>query len=335
MKSVSLCHAVADRPFAEELAAFLEVNFPFRVSLQDAVIGDGCDVLDATERALSAEVAIVVLSPASVPAQLDLERWKDVFIDQPKQIMTHLGFVLRGDCPFPKLLRRERFFDATGNRLAAMRDIKRWLLRPNESRATRTVEAEEIRRAIADRPAVLVDVDAVVASRFADQCEREFEEVYRLDCRGLGRAGVIGEIASAAGPLGDESRRVLFVMSGVAPQDRDAVPVTGRASAIFVDFGVVEGAIPNPASDAWRLFQGAPTLADGWNAVKLLKEASRFEEAVDVLSSMREIAAGDSFTLGRVEREMFWVRADLDFAAAGPVAPLDSGAVGQLSFVFV
>jgi hypothetical protein len=321
MKSVSLCHAAADRPFARELAAYIERNLPLSVSCDDALVGPDLDILDATERALSAEVALVLLSPASMPKQPDRDRWMNVFLEQPKELMTPLGFVLVSDCRFPQLLRRERFFDASSDRLAALREVKRWLLRPNEyggSVAPPSPDLDELRCALADRPGI-AEVDSATATRFARQCALDYEAVYRLDCRGLSAAGVQAEM-EAVGPQ-DPDRRVLFVLAGAEPN-----PSTSRASIIFTP--ELDWAMPNPVSDALRAFQRERTLEAGWRAVKLLNETRRLPEALEVLDSMLGIA--DVLSIVRIEREQYWIRADVD----QDIRPLDPIAGGQLSFGF-
>jgi hypothetical protein len=321
MKSVSLCHAAADRPFARELAAYIEQNLPLVVSCDDALVGPDLDILDATERALSAEVAMVLISPASMPKQPERDRWMNVFIEQPKELLTHLGFVLVSDCRFPQLLRRERFFDASSDALTAFREVKRWLLRPNEyggSVAPPSSDLDELRRTLTDRPGI-ADVDSATATRFAKQCALDFEAVYRLDCRGLSAAGVQAEMEAVAEP--DQDRRVLFVLAGAEPNSK-----TTRASIIFTP--ELDWAMPNPVSDALRAFQTERTLEAGWRAVKLLNEARRLVEALELLDSMFAIA--DVLSIARIEREQYWIRADLDL----DVRHLDTISGGQLAFDF-
>src|SRR5207248_3338232 len=134
---------------------------------------------------LSAEVALVLLSPLSVPKVWNRKIWQSVFFERPKEFQTLLGFVLVSDCAFPGLLRRERFFDASRDELSAAREIKRWLLRPR-GRISPAVEIApelaELRRAVADRPGAAVGIDVGIAVQFARECAADFEAVYRFDC---------------------------------------------------------------------------------------------------------------------------------------------------------
>jgi hypothetical protein len=130
MDSVVLCFAAGDEAFARCLADFLEVNLPLVASCRDAVVGPDLDLLEAAERALSAEVALILLSPLSVPRVWNRKTWEPVFLEKPKEFQTQLGFVLLSECKFPEVFRRTHFFDASGDALSAARQIKRWLLRP-------------------------------------------------------------------------------------------------------------------------------------------------------------------------------------------------------------
>jgi hypothetical protein len=323
MQSASICHAEADQPFARRLADFLEVNFSFAVSYEDAAE----DIIHATGRAISADLALVLLSPASVPKPLPLGTWEDAFLEQPKELMTPLGFVLLGDCPFPKLLRRERFFDASRGELRAFRDIKRWLLRPNEitgSKPEVSPDLEDLRRSLVDRPGIALDVRPDLSERFAVECGDEFEAVYRLDCSCLSHDGVLAEIGLT------QPGRVLLVLGGV----HDVLPEMARASVIFTS--AVEGAIPNAASDAVRNFAREASFSAGWPAVALLKQQARLVEALEILDAMAQTArdSGDDQALTRVEREQYWLRDDLGYDAPAIALRLDPAIGGQLSFAF-
>jgi hypothetical protein len=241
--------------------------------------------------------------------------------------MTPIGFVLLGDCPFPKLLRRERFFDASRDELRAFRDIKRWLLRPNEivgSKPEVSPDLEELRRNLADRPGIAVDVPPDLCERFAAECGGEFEAVYRLDCSGLSRDGVLAEINLA------QPGRVLLVLGGAGY----VVPEMGRASVSFTS--AVENAIPNAASDAVRNFARDNSFPAGWAAVALLKQQLRLVEALEILDAMAQLArdSGDDQALTRVEREQYWIRDDLGHDAPVIALRLDPAIGGQLSFGF-
>ena len=361
MNSIALCYASGDRDFAGYLADFLELNLPVAVSRNDAIIGPDRDLMEATEQALSADAALVLLSPFSIPRILERKTWESAFLTKPKELHTLIGFVLVSECSFPQLLRRGRFFDATGDSLRAAREIKRWLLRPGETVSAGGLavpELEEVRRAVADRPGNAVDVTPELALRFADECAEDFEAVYRIDCRARSRAGILGEIASATGlRLSGKTEqnqallrqwcaehRILFVLAGVGAENRDFVTPGGRASVISTAplSGSLQGAAPSRAGDAVGKFEARlkedkeGAIALGWRALNLLKEQARLEEVMEVLNAMQHAASGQSDmpALSRIEREQYWIRHDLDYDGPAPGLAPDPAATWQMSLPF-
>src|SRR4051812_13788353 len=119
MKSLILCSAPEDEILARRLADFIEINLPFMVSREECMVGPRLDLMEAAERALSADAALVLLSPSSVPKVWDRSVWESALIDGPKQFQTRFGIVLLSDCKFPAVLRRQHFFDASTDALAA------------------------------------------------------------------------------------------------------------------------------------------------------------------------------------------------------------------------
>lgn len=361
MDSVILCYASEDEQFARNLAAFLEQNLAIVISCSEAVVRPGLDLIDATERALSAEAALVLLSPRSVPKVWDRKRWEPVLVDKPREFQTHLGFVLLENCRFPEILRRGRFFDASSDSLAAAREIKRWLLRPMmpiRIQAPPEEELEEIRKAAADRPGLLTDVSLDRALKLASRCAEDFESVYRLDLRNRSRAGMVGDLRHAAGSpcsgrtsdddsAWDEwctSHRALFVLAGVKAEDCESIAPGGRVSVIFTSVDdILPGSVQSPAAEAVRLFSEAlltdsrTAIGFGWAAVKLLKNQSRLEEVSEVLESMSRIAKvdGDTNALQQIEREQYWTRVyQGDESASLFESPDFAGAEQQMRFDF-
>jgi TIR domain len=331
--SIVLCYAREDEVFARHLAGFLEINLTVAVSRDEGLVGPNIDLLEATERALSADAALVLLSPSSVPKVWNRRIWEPLFFSKPKEFQTLLGFVLLSDCTFPDLLRRGRFFDASSDGSQALRELKRWLLWPHVtvSPVPQAVpELEGIRQAVVDRPGTAAGLAPEFALRFATEFKQDFEAVYRFDCHRRSRAGIMGDIGSTLGlqmsgtleenrsNLGAWSahHRVLFVLADVNPEDRDFVNPGGRASMIFTGPapGGLPGALPCGAADAVRKFEQIVDvdvetgLRLGWIAVNLLKAQERFTEASEVLDAMAQAARdlGDTSNLLRIEREQFW-----------------------------
>jgi hypothetical protein len=335
MGCIVLCYAVGDEVPARQLADFLESNLAVTVSRHEGVIGPNLDLMEATERALSAEVALVLLSPLSIPKVWNRAVWEPLFLERPKEFQTLLGFVLLGECKFPALLRREHFFDASRDIVATAREIKRWLLRPHEAVAPVrriTPEAAEIRRTVADQPGTALEIAPALALEFATDLAEDFEAVYLFNCRGRSRAGILGDIGSALGlhmpGRVEQSRatlsewcirhRVLFVLAGVRAEDREVVIPGGLASVIFTESaaGTLPGSIPSGAGDATRKFEDTlredieAGLRLGWIAVGLLKAQDRLAEAYEVLERMA-LSAPDAIAYTRIEREQFWIGSDL------------------------
>lgn len=333
MDSIILCHDPRDGAFVERLARFIESNLPMAVSCSESVVGPDLDLVEAAERALSAEAALVVLSPHSVPKTWNRATWEPVFFEKPKEFQTHLGFVLASDCRFPALLRRDRFFDASSDPLRAMREIKRWLLRPTAppaSLASVESDVEELRHSVGDRPSAAFDIDPALAIRFANECEDDFEAVYRLDCSGRSRNGIVGDIRAALGlpfcgridedlaTLKEWStrHRVLFLLAGIQPEDRELATPGGRCSTVFTAPGELPGARPSATAEAALKFNATlggsadGRLRSGWNAVNLLNAQGRCDEALELLEAMASIAQGlgDRSALSRIEREQYWTR---------------------------
>lgn len=337
MDSIILCHDPRDDAFAHRLAGFLEMNLPMAVSCSEGVIAPDLDLIEATERALSAEAALVLLSPNSVPKTWNRATWEPVFFEKPKEFQTLLGFVLVSDCRFPALLRRERFFDASDDPLRAMREIKRWLLRPTEpalGRAPVDSAIEELRRNVADRPGATFDIDPALAVRFAEECEYDFEAVWRFDCRDRGRKGIVGDIRAAlglafAGRIEDDiaslkewcaGHRCLFLLAGVKSEDREFAALGGRCSAIFTPpTEELPGTVPSATADAARKFEKFEAtpgesvegrLRLGWTAANLLKAQGRCDEVLEILDAMAALtrSLGDRSALLRIEREQYWTQ---------------------------
>jgi hypothetical protein len=338
MPSLVLCYAAQDEPFAQELGRFLEVNLPIAISYTEGVVKPDLDLIEATERALSADVALVLLSPDSVPKTWRREIWEPLFFAKPLEFGALLGFVLVRPCRFPDLLRRRYFFDASVDPLAAMRDLKRWLVRPQpsvlRSEPERSAELDELRLCVADQPGEVGDVASDLAYKFAREYGADFEAVYSLDCYGRSRAGIVGEVGSAMGlrlpgtldknvhDLREYCRhhRVLFVLAGVSPEARDVTTFGGRASVILTDRDVSRETNPHVS------------LRPGWATIAELKSAERFAEVVELLEIMARTAreSGDFPALSRIEREQFWMQ---DYAEGNVSAPPHS-ATDAVQLVF-
>jgi hypothetical protein len=340
MKSVSICHAPEDGERAGELARFLGVNFGFEVSLDDAEIAPDRDILASAERALSASIAIVMLSPASVPAPLPRGGWETVFIKAPAEYETPIAFVLLDECPFPDLLRRQRFFDLSRDWLAGARTLKRWVMSlerqtpapPHQIHAPQ-VEGEALASLwplIVDQPGAAADIDFIVAEALAHEARDDFEAMFRVCCAGRPLAVILGELGRAAGlklpgPVEENRRGVAWhcaahrylIIFESAPEDlREALQFGGRTSIIHaqsrdlpalspvadVSIANIAGAIDYALALMTRDPEAGGRL--GARIAFVLSEYDRYAEADLVLDAMEK--AG-SFRAEWVQRERAWI----------------------------
>jgi hypothetical protein len=356
MPSLILCYAPQDEPFARDLGRYLEVNLPIGISYTEGVVKPDCELVEATERALSADVALVLLSPDSVPKTWRRETWEPVFFSKPLDFGTLLGFILVRPCRFPDLLRRRYFFDASQEPLAALRELKRWLLQPQASilrpAAEPSAELNELRLRIGDQPGV-TGGDPDLAYRFATECSTDFEAVYLLDCQDRSRAGVVGDLGSAIGlrlpgtvakntrDLNEycRDRRILFVLASMSQETQSLASFGGRTSVIFTDLAAFP-ANPRSIGNSVRHFHelrktdSGSALRCGWAIITELKSADRFAEVIELLEIMAQAArdSNDFPSLSRIEREQFWMQ---DYAEGNISAPPHSATDAvQLAFGF-
>jgi hypothetical protein len=370
MPSLVLCYAAGDEAAARELARFLEANVDYQVSLDECRVRSDFDLIDAAERALSADAALVLLSPASVPKVWKRERWEPVFFGNAEEFATPLGFALLAECKFPELLRRRAFFDLSKDLRQGLREVKRWLMKGDVA-AARTAAFPELRAAIGDWPGVAVEVAPDIARGFAAACAGDFESVHRIACHGRSAAGILGDIGQAIGarlPGNVEQNRAalvsdcaahrrLFVLEWLAPAHRDMVNFGGRSSTILTaDVGEPErvsqeaigGAFLVSARDeaecapligaatlwTYDLFQSDfdNGLRLGWALLTVLKSAGRFAESVEVLASMEQAARArnDDMALFKIEWEQSWTCEDSD-AWGVRILPTAGEEVTQLS----
>lgn len=357
MPSLVLCYAPQDEPFARDLGRYLEVNLPIAISYTEGVVKPDFDLIEATERALSADVALVLLSPDSVPKTWRREIWEPVFFAKPLEFDALLGFVLVRPCRFPDLLRRRYFFDASQDALGAMRDLKRWLVRPQplipRPTAHPSAELNDLRLRIADQPGIIDGVDPELAFKFAGDCGADFEAVYSFDCRERSAAGIVGDLGSVMGlrlsgtlernvrDLREHcrDRRVLLLLAGIGPEAREVAALGGRTSTILTDRAAFPSD-PHSIGCSVRQFHGLretnPTAAlrSGWAIVAELKSTERFAEIVELLEHMAQTArdSGDLPGVSRIEREQFWMQ---DYAEGNVSAPPHSATDAvQLAFGF-
>ncbi len=261
MQSLVICSSVVDKPVAIKIRRYIEWNCPSIAVHDDALVPCGSELLEMLGRALSADVVLLLLSPDAVPGVWSRQEWEPVLLEQPRELDTALAFLLMRPCRFPEMLRKQRFFDLSGDWRAGIRKLRHWLLDQNPLKqersdllpprpATAGVSGEllfDLERRIVDQPGTVCDVHRDTALAFAHAYSRDFEDTFWLDCAGRSRAGVIGDTAHAlgiklTGSIAQNSislrefcagPRCLFVFDQLAVEDRDLVKLEGRASVIF------------------------------------------------------------------------------------------------------
>jgi len=340
-QSAIICHAREDAALAGEIAAYLEANCALTVSREEVSSQERPDLIDAVEIGLSADIALVALSPASVPSFWKRERWEPVFLRQPGALGTRLACLLLRECRFPELFRRGNFFDLSGDPLAGMRALKRWVYGANQPVTGGSFEA--LRRRIADRPAIETGLGAEEALAFAEECGEDFEGVFRIDCAGRTGAGILGDIGHALGLRLPDSvernretlaafcanRRCLFLFDHLAEEDREFLDLGGKASIVFTRCEVMPAR--RSLDELVRLFASWPRNPDdclralgdahswlrdgasmqlGYAALALLKNFDRLAEACGILDVMVDIAraSGDLLTAHRIVWEQSTIR---------------------------
>jgi hypothetical protein len=271
------CFAREDCQVARDLAEFLERGASVQIFLEDGEIGPGETLVSKAADGLQAAVILLILSPDSAPSLGARRYWEPVLLDQPRREGVKVAMVLARSCEFPALLRRDAFFDLTTDRLAAFREIKRWLValepgsRQFEFEPARQscvdgcdAEMEKLRQSIADAPGTAILTGAgktTLALEFARQSKRDFEGLVWLTCTEQTLASLAGDMASQLGmslegdveenliQLGKfcSQRRLLIVLDDASGEAaRLAAP--GRSSTLVVK----RGAGPRPATGGSR-----------------------------------------------------------------------------------
>ncbi len=295
IKSAVLCYAVEDADFAQELAGFLNLNSIAAVFAREGLIGPEEDLIDAAERALSADYVLLLLSPDSVPGAWVRARWERILLDEARHFGTQVAYVLLRACKFPNVFRGNAFFDLSQSRLAGQRELKRWLFRQDPffetasqlpersaSAVLPTEALDDLACRIADQPGVQAGVPKELALEFAHVFANDFEGVFWLNCDNRSGAGVLGDAAhllhlKLRGTLEQNARalrdfcagrRLLFVFENLASSHKELVAFEGKTSVILA----VEGSSP-----AQRSLEETAAVFSRWG--------SNFDGAINALGN--------------------------------------------------
>ena len=249
MRSLFLAHAPADGDFARSLAAYLESGCDALCQLDRGAIADGEDLIDRAGVGLSADVLVLLLSPASCPTLWPRRRWEPVLSEEARRLQVEVVSVLLGECPFPGLLRRRNFFDAGSDPRTALRLLKRWVWQreraPGEPETAISADLGELYAALSDR-AGYATAEPAAACRFAEESRQEFAAVLWIPCHGRSLAECAGELGAQlglrlegpakenAGRIRDflAGRRCLLVLDAPSAEVRSALTPSGRTSTL-------------------------------------------------------------------------------------------------------
>jgi len=288
--TVFLAHCLQDHEFASHLAKSLEFGCNLTCYVDAGQISENQDLISKAEEGLSADVLLLLLSPASSPTRWIRERWEPVLFGQAKQSAVNVVTVLLEECSFPMLLRRRNFIDASTNRLTAQRLLKRWFrLRQREAGTAPSSkfsgDLEELYSALTDRAGTL-RVGGAAALRFAEEAEEEFEAVLWAPCQGRTLAQASGELGRQLGLKLDgqvsencafirqllATRRNLVVLDAPAPEIFPELIAGGRTSTMITD-------------DAMRILETPETRA----YAQRLIAARRYAEAYELLYRLLDV----------------------------------------------
>ena len=244
MRTLFLAHAAADHDFARRLTAFLEFGCDI-TCCEDQGIAPGEDLIARAEQGLASDMLVLLLSPASCPSRWPRGRWEPVLIEQAREAGVQVVSMLLEACPFPELLRRRNFIDATPDPQAAMRLLKRhiWTAEPAPGISC---DLEPLYAALADR-AGTCEASGADASRFVAEARHEFEAVVWIPCADRSLAQITGELGSQLGlklegtaeqnarKLRDFlfDRRCLLVLDAPAPEIARRLGRQGRTSTLL------------------------------------------------------------------------------------------------------
>jgi hypothetical protein len=304
LKTIFLAHASPDHEFACRLAEFLEFGCNATCSADEGLILEGQDLIAKAEEGLAGDVLVLLLSDTSWPARWPRERWEPVLFEETRRTGVELACLLLTECPFPPLLRRRNFIDATTNRRSAMRLLKRWIWQQEQGAAhslsaTFSGDLEDLYSALSDQAGTLRTAGAD-ATRFAKEAGQEFEAVLWVPCHGRSLAQIAGELGSQLGLTLESTaeqncqrirgqlaaRRCLLVLDAPAPELAAEFISRGRTSTLVT-------------LDPVSVVETPQSLAYGRKLISSRRYAEAYELLYELLDS--DISPADC------ARELSWI----------------------------
>ena len=290
MKTIFLAHATRDHEFALRLAQFLEFGCNITCSADEGLVHTGEDLVGAAERGLAADVLVLLLSGASWPDRVARERWEPVLFEQTQEANVELFSILLDDCPFPQLLRRRGFIDATTSRLTAMRLMKRWIWQREQGathslNSTFSADLEDLYAALSDQSGTLRS-SGEDASRFVKEAHQEFEAALWVPCHRRSLAQAAGDLGVQLGltleGTAEEncrriqdllfSRRCLLVLDAPSPEVAGELIPRGRTSTLVTHQPVRVAETPQTLAEARKLI-ASRRFAEAYELLYLLLDS--------------------------------------------------------------
>jgi hypothetical protein len=315
---------------AAALAEFLERGADVEVLLDDGEIRAGEDLVSKARDARTADLALVLFSRNSMPSRWARAQWEDALVNEPREEGVRIGFVRCDDCLPPAVLLPR--FELAGQRHEGLRAVKRWV-RDHEASWSPPEEPrdldhagylEDLGIAIADRAGATTAAGAALAYEFASAYNKDFDEIFRLECGGRSLAALTGDLAAQLGlrlegevdsnlqRLADfcSARRFLFLLED-GGQD---LVFGGRCSSLLV--GESGPALRNEIRDIQYSLAHAGSSGD-WVDIcrqartgrRLLRDAGRLAECYELMQQWHQLAQEqeDCAVLNEAAREMVWI----------------------------
>lgn len=271
---------------------------------EEGVIPPGQNLLAKAEEGLASDILVLLLSEASWLVRWPRERWEPILFEETRRAGVELVSVLLGDCPFPPLLRRRNFIDATSDRKNAMRLLKRWIWhRQTETAQTLSAkfsaDLEDLYAGLSDDAGTL-RASGADAQRFADEAAQDFEAVLWIACHRRSLAQILGELGSQLGltlegTVEDNlraihdllaARRCLLVLDAPALELASTLISRGRTSMLVT-------------SEPVKVVETPKTLAHARKLIAFRRYAEAYELLYALLDS--DISPADC------ARELTWI----------------------------
>jgi hypothetical protein len=290
LRTLFLAHAEPDRDFARDLTDFLEFGCDITCYIDAGLLSPGQDLIDKAEEGLASDILALVLSPASCPMRWERNRWEPVLSDQAQKAGVQVVSVLLADCPYPPLLRRKNFFDASAGRRIAMRQLKRWIWRhsgvPGPPDARMSDDLEELYAKLADT-AGAIEAPGAAAERFAREAAHEFEAVLWVPCHGRSLAQASGDLGAQLGLRLEGTarqncarireflggRRCLLILDAPSSELAVALKPEGQASMLRIPDAVRSVPVVTPSVAEARALAAAGRLAEAYEMFYALLDA--------------------------------------------------------------